>query len=124
MKPTAPPVKRGKPGTYGAWNSAMMRRTTEMNGSSVSLRTPARSMVVGSARLEDEERILAEERIAGDALATLDALEQEGVVGVLGDLEERGDRREQVRDDLLHHRHERAAARQIHELFVGCLFHD
>ena len=78
----------------------------------------------GAARLEHEERILAEERIARDALATLDALEQEGVVGVLGDLQERGDRREQVRDDLLHHRHERAAARQFHELFVCRLFHD
>jgi hypothetical protein len=45
--------------------------------------------------------ILAEEAVARDPLAAFDALEQERVVGVLGDLEERRRRRQQVREDLL-----------------------
>ena len=76
------------------------------------------------ARPQDEEGILAEERVARDLLAALDALEQERVVGVLGDLEKRRDRRQQVRDDFLDDRHERAPARQLHELFERCLLHN
>ena len=56
-------------------------------------------------------------------LAALDALEQEGVVGVLGDLEERRHRRQQVGDDLLADRHERAARGQLDELFERRLLH-
>ena len=67
------------------------------------------------ARAEDEERILAEERVAADVLAAFDALEQKRVVGVLGDLQERRHRRQQVGDDLLADRHERAALRQLLE---------
>ena len=63
---------------------------------------PPRSIVVlPSRRAQDQERILAEERVAADVLAAFDAFEQERVVGVLGDLEERRDRRQQVGDDLL-----------------------
>ena len=84
---------------------------------SLSVVTPPRSMVVRAvAGAQDQERILAEERVAADVLAALDALEQERVVGVLGDLQKRRDRRQQVGDDLLAHRHERAAARQFLEL--------
>ena len=42
---------------------------------------------------------------------------------MLGNLEKGGDRRQQVRHDLLHHRHERAAPRQLHELVEGRLLH-
>ena len=124
MKPTAPPVKRGRPGTNGAWNSAISRRSAGTNGSSVSVRDagPLDAWSCPAARPQDQERILAEERIARDPLAAFDALEQERVVGVLGDLQERGDRRQQVRDDLLDHRHERAAPRQLHELFERVCF--
>ena len=41
---------------------------------------------------------------------------------MLGNLEEGGDRRQQVGDDLLDDRHERAAARQLHELFEVVCF--
>ena len=124
MKPTAPPVKRGRPGTNGDWNSAISRRSAGTNGSSLSVVTPDRSMIVRPSRgAQHQERILAEERVARDLLAAFDALEQERVVGVLGDLEERRHRRQQVRDDLLDHRHERAAPRQLHELFEGRLLH-
>ena len=68
-------------------------------------------------RAQDQERILAEERVAADLLAAFDRLEQERVVGVLGDLQERRDRRQQVGDDLLVDRHERAALRQLLEFF-------
>ena len=68
------------------------------------------------AAAQDHERVLAEERVAADVLAALDALEQERVVGVLRDLQERRHRRQQVRHDLAPHRHERAAPRQLHEL--------
>ena len=81
-------------------------------------------MRLAAARAQYEERVLAEERVARDALAALDALEQERVVGVFGDLEECRDRRQQVGDDLLHDRHERAAARQLHEFFESRLLHD
>ena len=75
------------------------------------------------AAAQDQERILAEERIAPDVLAAFDALEQEGVIGMLGDLEERRHRRQQVGDQLLAHRHERGALGQVHELFKRRLLH-
>ena len=75
------------------------------------------------SRPQNQERILAEERVAADVLAALDALEQKRVVGVLGDLQERRDRREQIGDDLLAHRHERAAPRQLLELLKRRDFH-
>jgi hypothetical protein len=50
MKPTAPPVKRGSPGTNGDWNSAIRRRSAGMNGSQLSVVTPDRSMIVRPAR--------------------------------------------------------------------------
>ena len=90
-----------------------------MNGSSVSVCTPAAiDDRLAAASFQHEEGILAEERISGDPLSAFDALEQEGVVGVFGDLEKRRDRRQQVGDDLLDDRHERAAPRQVHEFFV------
>ena len=67
------------------------------------------------ARAQNQERILAEERIAAHVLAALHALEQERVVRVFGDLQERRHRRQQVCDDLLADRHERAAPRQLLE---------
>ena len=75
------------------------------------------------AAAQDQERILAEERVAPDVLAALDALEQERVVGMLGDLEERRHRRQQVGHELLHHRHERGPLGQVHELFERRLLH-
>ena len=89
-----------------------------MNGFVGALRSGPAALDRGLAvpRAQDEKRILAEERVAADVLAALDALEQERVVGVLGDLQERRDRRQEVGDDLLAHRHERAALRQFHEL--------
>jgi len=67
------------------------------------------------ARAKDEKRILAEERIAADVLAALDGFEQERIVRVLGDLEERRHRRQQVRHDLLVDGDERPALRQLLE---------
>jgi hypothetical protein len=93
-----------------------------MKGSSVSVRTPDEGRDA-AAGLEDEKRILSEERVPRHALAAFDALEEEGVVGVFGDLQKRRHRGEQIRDDLLHHRHERAAARQFHEFFERRLLH-
>ena len=75
------------------------------------------------AAAQDQERVLAEERVAADVLAAFDALEQERVVRVLGDLQERRHRRQQVGHDLAPHRHERAAPRQLHELVERRLFH-
>ena len=75
------------------------------------------------ARAQDEERILAEERVAPDVLAALDAFEEEGVVGVLGDLQERGHRRQEIGDDLLAHGDERAAPRQLLEFVKRGDFH-
>jgi hypothetical protein len=49
-------------------------------------------------------------------LAALHAFEKEGVVGMLGDFEERRNRRQQVGDDFLADRHERPASGQILEL--------
>jgi hypothetical protein len=72
---------------------------------------------------ERSERIFAEEGIARDLFAAFHALEQERVVGVLGDFQERRDRRQQVRHDFFDHGHERAAPRQLRELFVCRLFH-
>ena len=78
-------------------------------------------VVLPSRAADDQERILAEERVAADVLAALDALEQERVVGVLGDFQERRDRRQQVGDDLLADRHERAAlARSTNSSKVVC----
>jgi hypothetical protein len=74
-----------------------------------------RRLAIASA--EDQKRILAEERIASHMLAAFDAFQQERVVRVLGDLQERRDRRQQVGDDFFAHRHESAAPRQFLELF-------
>ena len=79
---------------------------------------------LAAACFQDEERVLAEERVSRHAFATLDALEQERIVGVFGDLEECRDRREQVSDDLFHDRYERTAARELHEFFESRLPHD
>ncbi len=76
------------------------------------------------ARADDEKWVLAEERVAADVLPALDAFEQERVVGVLGNLQERRDRRQQVGDDLLAHRHERAARGQFLELVERRELHD
>ena len=85
-----------------------------MNGASLSVTTPARSMVVRPpSRAQDQKRILAEERVAADVLAPFDAFEQERVVGILGDLQERRDRREQVRDDFLADRARTFPARPV-----------
>ena len=125
MKPTAPPVKRGSPGTNGDWklrHQPPQRRHERPRRSRSS--SPERSMRGPAvARPQHEERILAEEGVARDLLAAFDALEEERVVGVLGDLEERRHRRQQVRDDLLDDRHERAAPRQLDELFERGLLH-
>ena len=67
------------------------------------------------ARPEDEERILAQERIPADVLAAFHAFQEKRVVRVLGDFQERRDRREEVGHDLLDHRHERAAPGQLLE---------
>jgi hypothetical protein len=89
------------------------------------LRRDARAIDRGLAltRAQHQERVFAEEGIARDLLAALDALEQEGVVRVLGDFQKRGDRRQQVGDDFLDDGHERAPARQVYELFERCLLH-
>ena len=76
-----------------------------------------------ASRAQHEERVLAEKRIARDLFAAFDRLEQERVVGVLGDLQKRRHRRQQVGHDLADHRHERAAPGQFDELFVGRLLH-
>ena len=95
-----------------------------MNGASLSVTTPARSIVVRPPlRAQDQERILAEERIPSDVFAPFDAFEQERVVGVLGDLQKRRDRREQVRDDFLADRDERSASGQFLEFFQRCDVH-
>ena len=90
----------------------MSRREAATNGSRCLRRhTGPLDRRPAGARPEHEEGILAEERVARDALASLHALEEERVIGVLGDLEEGGHRRQQVGDDLLHDRDERAPAR-------------
>ncbi len=76
-----------------------------------------------AALAQDQKRILPEEGIARDLLAALDALEEKRVVGVLRDLQKRRHRRQQVGDDLLDHRHERSAPRQLDELLERCLLH-
>ena len=124
MKPTAPPVKRGSPCTNGARNSAMSAphdRHERLGRLGRDARAIHDRLAV--ARAQDQERVLAEEGIARDLLAAFHALEQERVVGVLGNLEKGGHRRQQVRHDLLHDRHERAAPRQLHELVERRLFH-
>jgi hypothetical protein len=77
-----------------------------------------------SLTVTDEERVLAEEGVPAHVLPAFDALEQEGVVGMLGNLEERGDRRQQVGHDLLADGHERAAPRQLLELVKRRDLHD
>ena len=72
---------------------------------------------------QNQERILAKERIAPHMLASFHALQEKGVVGVLGDLQERRYRREQIGDDLLAHGHERAAPGQLLELVKRRSFH-
>ncbi len=74
-------------------------------------------------RLQDEEGILAEKGIARDPLAAFDALQQEGVVGVLRYFEERGDRREEIRQHLFVDRYEGAPPRQFDELLERRLLH-
>src|SRR5450759_4673163 len=127
-KPTAPPVNLGRSGTTGDLKSAIRRRSVGMNGSVVSLVTPARSIV--EIRAQHEEGVFPQERIAADVLATFHALEEERVVRVLRDLQERGHRREQVGHDLLADRHERALRgqrgefserRDLHAAPVICL---
>jgi hypothetical protein len=70
-------------------------------------------------RAHDEEGILPQERVARHLLATLDGLEQERVVGVLGHLQERRHGRQQVGHDLFVDGHERAALRELLERFEG-----
>ncbi len=91
----------------------------------VALRRRSRSLERGPAlpRAQDQEGILPEEGVSRHLFPTLDALKKERVVGVLGNLEERGDRRQQVGDDLLDHRHERASPRQLDELLERGLLH-
>ena len=124
MKPTAPPVKRGRSGherRAELGHQPAQRRDERLVALGRHARTVDDRLAV--ARAQHQERILAEERIPRDALAAFDALEEEGVVGVLGDLQERRHRREQVGDDLLDDRHERAAPREIDEFFERGLFH-
>jgi hypothetical protein len=73
-----------------------------------------RRLVVAGA--ENQERVLAEERIAADMFAAFHALQQEGVVGVFGNLEKGRHRRQQVGNQLLADRHECPAPRQFLEL--------
>ena len=110
-------MKRGSPGTNGEWKPAISSRSVA-DERLVRLGRLAGAVDehLAAARPEDEERILAEERVARHLLAAFDRLEQERVVGVLGNLEERRHRRQQVGDDLLVDRHERAALRQFLEL--------
>src|SRR5690606_14793990 len=56
-----------------------------------------------------------------DTLAALHAFDEERVVGVLGDAQERRDRRQQVGQQFAAHGHERAASRQLGEFVVGGL---
>src|SRR4051794_20908881 len=54
---------------------------------------------------------------SADVLSALDAFEQERVIGIFGDLEEGRDRRQQVGNELLDDRHERAAPGELLEFF-------
>ena len=72
---------------------------------------------------QHEEWILAEEGVTADVFAAFHAFEQERVVGMLRDFQERGDRREQVGHDLAADGHEGAALGQLDELFERCLLH-
>ena len=76
-----------------------------------------------AARPQDQERILAEERVAPHLLAAFHRFEQERVVGMLGDLEEGGHRRQKVGHDLLVDRHERPALRELPEFVEGRYMH-
>src|ERR1051325_6904963 len=72
---------------------------------------------------QNEKRILAEERIAAHVLAALHGFEEECVIGVLGNLQERGDRRQQIRNDFLVDGNKRAPLRQLPEFFERCYAH-
>ena len=61
--------------------------------------------------------------LATQALAAFHAFQEERVIGVLGDLEERGNRRQEIGHDFLADRHESAAPRQLLELFKRRDFH-
>ena len=116
--PTAPPVKRGSSGTNGELKSAIMRaqHVDERLGL---LRRHAGTFDDGLAiaRAQHHERILAEERVPPDVLASLDAFQQKRVVGVLGNPEKSRNRRQQVGHELFDDRHERASLRQLDERF-------
>ena len=104
-------MNRGSSGTNGELKSAIILRSTSTNSSAFSVVTPALlDDGLAIARAQHDERILAEERVPADVLAAFDALEQERVVGVLGDAQERRDRRQQVGDELLDDRHEGASS--------------
>ena len=66
---------------------------------------------------QHHERVLAQERVAGDVLPTLDALQQERVVGMFSNLEEGRYRCQEVRHHLLAYRDERALFGERGELF-------
>ena len=111
-------MNRGRSGTNGARKSAISRLSVSMNGRSLSVTTPARSIsVLSCMRAQDQKGILAEERIPSDMLAAFNALEQEGVVRVLGNPEKRRYRRQQIGDDFLADGDERPAPRQLLEIF-------
>ena len=75
------------------------------------------------ARPQHEEGVLAEERVARHLLAAFDTFEQERVIGMFRDAQEGRDRSQQVGQQLPAHRHERAPAREVHELVEGGLGH-
>ena len=79
---------------------------------------PATLFTDGSSRdrPQHEKRILPEERVTRQVLATRHALEQEGVIGAVGHLEKGRHRREEVGQHFTAHRHERRVARQFAEL--------
>ena len=82
-------MKRGRSETCGV-KTPPGRRSAAISGSSVDVMAPACSIVVPSVRPpHDEERILAEKRIAPHVLAASTLSKQEGIVRVLGNLEER-----------------------------------
>ena len=72
---------------------------------------------------EHDERVFSEKGVSADVLSAFDALEQEGVVGVLGDAQERGYRCQQIGDELLHNGHEGAPLRELGKRLEGGLLH-
>ncbi len=75
------------------------------------------------ARAKHDERILPEEGVPPDVFAAFDALEQERIVGVLRDPQERRHRRQQIGDELLDDRHEGASLRELGKCVERCLLH-